>query len=423
MENFFLGMYYGLSRSYLCFPKLEFEADIDNDNKNKFMEKFIKLKRNEKEFKVEKFLIELLDKRINFNKESLENSLANFIKLKSNKNALKYVFKKYLKTILNINETENLSFDEFMKTNPDSELQSIFFLLSTFETGTTDFIENNILKIDKKAKIDVLKQIIRNRKFLGILKKKEINIDDFFINIFQKLSTNKQTYIKDVMAQLIGQRFSFKDIEKVLLNFEEEEIKSLFYIYIITLIKEGKLKGNIKDISSLNKRFQIDILTFFSIDIIYGGPAGTFFELFDFDVRLKFLEYLIISGKLEVIASLNSNDDFYNIFCFLFKTKEEREKAFKNISFEAQMKIIEHSPKEEKVYQFSLLSDKNRTRETLNSLRDIDRKSAEKYLFIEPKEKAIEKEKNESQLNNNNTNLGLSKEDFKNRLKFFNSSK
>ena len=268
-----------------------------------------------------------------------------------------------------------------------------------------------------------MKQIIRNRTFFSdIFNKNKINIDEFFINIFQNLSTNKQIYIKDVAEQLIGRRFSFKNIEKVFLIFEEEEIKSLFCIYIITLIRDGKLIGNIQDIRSLNKGFQIDILTFFSIDIITDGP-GFFNEPFEFDVRLKFLEHLIISGKLEVLISLGSDDGIYKSFCFLFKTKEEREKAFKNILFEAQIKIIENSPKEEKVYQFSLLSDKKRTRETLNSLRDIDQKSAEKYLFIEPKEKIIEKEKRESQSNNNNTNLGLSKEDFKNRLKFFNSNK
>ena len=137
------------------------------------------------------------------------------------------------------------------------------------------------------------------------------------------------------------------------------------------------------------------------------------------EVRSKFFEHLIISDKLEIIRNY---DNIYKDISFLFKTKEDIEKAFKNMIFEAQIKIIENSPKDGKVYLFSLLSDKNRTRKTLNSLKDIDMKSAEKYLFVEPKEKVNEKEKKDSQTNNN-TNLGLSKEDFKNRLKFFNSHK
>ena len=103
---------------------------------------------------------------------------------------------------------------------------------------------------------------------------------------------------------------------------------------------------------------------------------------------------------------MENYDNIYKDISFLFKTKEDIEKAFKNMIFEAQIKIIENSPKDGKVYLFSLLSDKNRTRKTLNSLKDIDMKSAEKYLFVD-----------------NNTNLGLSKADFKNRLKFFNSHK
>ena len=206
--------------------------------------------------------------------------MEDFIKLKSNKDAMKLVFKKFSKITLNVYVKEDLSFDEFMKTNPDSELQSIYFLLSTVDANIgcdiINFIEDNLLKLNKQAKIDSIKQMIRNFKLYTFMFEKIININDIYVTIFQKFS-GKEINIKDIIKQLIDGEIPFKDIQKVLSNFKDEEIQSLFCIYIF-FQKKGRNTFRLEeDILSLNKSFQIDILIFFSIDIILDSPTRNVF--------------------------------------------------------------------------------------------------------------------------------------------------
>ena len=170
-----------------------------------------------------------------------------------------------------------------------------------------------------------------------------------------------------------------------------------------------KIKGNeLSYILKFNKRIQIYIFKDICSKILLGGPLGDFFEDVDFEVRVKFFEYIIISGNMAVLCP---DENTYKFFVFLFK--KDSDEAFKCFLFQVQIKLIEDSPKDIKVHLFTLLSDKNRTKQTLNSIKDIDLNSAEKFLFIEKKEKDSK----------NNNILGLSKESFQDRLKFFNSHK
>jgi hypothetical protein len=103
------------------FPNLEYEPNSENSKSyEKILSKLAESKKNEKEFQIPLFLIDYLD-----TSKKNDVSLKNFIKLGENKKAMELIFKKFSKVVLN--EYQDISFDEFMKTNPDSELQSIFF--------------------------------------------------------------------------------------------------------------------------------------------------------------------------------------------------------------------------------------------------------------------------------------------------------
>ena len=78
--------------------------------------------------------------------------------------------------------------------------------------------------------------------------------------------------------------------------------------------------------------------------------------------------------------------------------------------------------KMKKLFFFHIFLKKNRTRETLQSIKEIDMQAAEKYLSLQ-NEKGMKKEIKEEEKPNVNKNPGLSKEIFKERLKIFNSHK
>jgi len=236
-EDFGKALYYAFARVNSIFPNLEYEIDHTNMifEKN-FISNVIELKKNYKEMQIPIFLINYFEnsKDNNMNKESLDS----FIKLRSNKEAMKLIFIKFSNVFLsddddrNISSDEfkktnddngNLSFDEFMKAKPDSELQSIFFLLFTIEKNCDfkNLIEKNFLKLDKRAQIDVIRQMIRNMKLYSFLFK-EINLNDIYVNIFQKFSKNKIDI--DIIEQLIDGSLLLEDIDKFLINFEDNEI-------------------------------------------------------------------------------------------------------------------------------------------------------------------------------------------------------
>ena len=271
------GFYYFFARFYSMFPNLEYEPNSKNSKiQEKIWQKLVESKKNEKEFQIPLFLIGCLNpSKIN------DVSLENFIKLGENKKAMELIFKKFSKIVLN--EYQDISFDEFMKTNPDSELQSIFFLIlmNEMKSDLKILIRKNFFELDKRAQFDVLRQMIRNMKLYSILDKK-INPNDIYAYIFQKFSENKID--RDTIEHLIDGSVSIEEIDKLLINFKDSEIQSLFCLYIF------RIGGSKEDFLRFNKRIQIDILKEFSNEILTGGPVGSFFEKVDFQVRIKFLE-------------------------------------------------------------------------------------------------------------------------------------
>ena len=188
---------------------------------------------------------------------------------------MELIFKKFSKVVLN--EYQDISFDEFMKTNPDSELQSIFFLIlmNEMKSDLKILIGKNFFELDKRAQFDVLRQMIRNMKLYSVLNE-TINFNDIYSSIFQKFSENKID--RDTIEHLIDGSVSIEEIDKLLINFKDSEIQSLFCFYIFR-IRKGISR---EDILRFNKRIQIDILKEFSNKILTGGPVGSFFEKVDF---------------------------------------------------------------------------------------------------------------------------------------------
>lgn len=315
VEEFFDGLYYGFARFYSMFPNLEYEPNSENSKSyEKILSKLAESKKNEKEFQIPLFLIDHLDtSKIN------DVSLKNFIKLGENKKAMELIFKKFSKVVLN--EYQDISFDEFMKTNPDSELQSIFFLLlmNEMKSDLKILIGKNFFELDKRAQFDVLRQMIRNMKLYSILNENnnlKNNLNDIYPYIFQKFSENKID--RDTIEHLIDGSVSIEEIDKLLINFKDSEIQSLFCFYIFR-IRKGI---STEDILRFNKRIQIDILKEFSNQILTGGPVGSFFEKVDFQVRIKFLEYIIISGKIELFCDDKKKKIFIIVLFSCLKMKK-----------------------------------------------------------------------------------------------------
>lgn len=147
-----------------------------------------------------------------------ENSLYpldNFLQLRENKEALKLIYKMF--SSLNA-QNEEIDFDEILKMNPDSEIQSIIFLLliakckiqnkGDFINQVKNIIINNFSKLDKMAQMIITFQI----NTFGIIfegKKNEKNeILDF---IFEKNYIIHKYFNKSIYEEI-----SNEDIEKAL---------------------------------------------------------------------------------------------------------------------------------------------------------------------------------------------------------------
>ena len=180
-------------------------------------------------------------------------------------------------------------------------------------------IGKNFFELDKRAQFDVLRQMIRNMKLYSILNGNnnlKNNLNDIYPYIFQKFSENKID--RDTIEHLIDGSVSIEEIDKLLINFKDNEIQSLFCFYIFR-IRKGISR---EDILRFNKRIQIDILKEFSNQILTGGPVGSFFEKVDFQVRIKFLEYIIISGKIELFCDDKKKKIFIIVLFSCLKMKK-----------------------------------------------------------------------------------------------------
>ena len=334
-----------------------------------------------------------------------ENSLYpldNFLQLRENKEALKLIYKMF--SSLNA-QNEEIDFDEILKMNPDSEIQSIIFLLliakckiqnkKDFINQVKNIIINNFSKLDKMAQMIITFQI----NTFGIIfegKKNEKNeILDF---IFEKNYIIHKYFNKSIYEEI-----SNEDIEKALNTYKDPETQIILFFFFSLKMKNGNI------FYKMDKQSQIFFFKEFT-RICFIGPGWLpFFLKLEKDVLVSVFDYLTSDAP---------DNKIYDVFKKLFEGIEE--KSFILLSLQSQIKILQYAPKDEKVRYFSLLPDKYRTRKTLESIKDMDYNSVKQYIF---NEKVQTKMENKEIKENNAVNSGLSKEDFKERLKFFNSSK
>ena len=218
-----------------------------------------------------------------------------------------------------------------------------------------------------------------------------------------------------------SQLFSGKieDFEKALELCKEPEKQALIFFYI-AIIKNRQAKLNEDFFIKLNKKTQIYFLKEFHLILDEVGVelSKDLKKKLDIEVLVELFEYFCEKYEKEIIEK---SGNYYKSLKFVFENREEQ--AFKCLSFQLQMKILQDAPKDRKVWLFSLLSDKNRTKETLEKIKEIDLKEAEKYLLVKKNEIKIENKEVKNTNANTNANSGLSKEAFKERLKMFNSHK
>lgn len=245
--------------------------------------------------------------------------------------------------------------------------------------------------------------------------------------ILFRLFDYSETYSDSMISLIIFKNdenlklFSGKieDFEKSLELCKESEKQALIFFYITSI--KNKYQKQLKDdfFLKLNKKTQIYI--FKEFQFIVGERewgSNDLIKKLDIEVLVEFFENFCEQNERIIIEkSMN----YYEGLKFFFKNREEQ--AFKCLSFQLQMKILQDAPKDKKVWLFSLLSDKNRTKETLEKIKEIDIKEAEKFLFVGKNKNEIKIENKEVKDTNANTNSGLSKEAFKERLKMFNSNK
>ena len=238
-----------------------------------------------------------------------------------------------------------------MKTDPDFELRNIFLLLLIViplffkkdDDKLFEFFQENFFKYDKKAQLNILSKKL---EFSKIFESSEGSCDILVSQIIFKNEENSQLFSGKI-----------EDYEKALELCKEPKKQALIFIYI-ALIKNQ----NQEILSSKNLKKKIDIETL-----------------------VEFFEYYCEKNEKKI---MEKSENYYKGLKDFFENREEQ--AFKCLSFQLQMKILQDAPKDKKVWFFSLLSDKNRTKETLEKIKEIDVKEAEKYLFFEKNEIKIE---------------------------------
>ena len=427
MEKDIISKVYECSPLFIIFYKIYIfyqSSDKDRDS----IKFFLNYKKNEKEFQIPLFFI-----------NSEEKSLNDFLKLGENKEAMKFIYDLFFECFTYTNgslifnyeiNTKNffdkINFVDFLNTNPDSELQSIFFLLlihpiiltneEYFSKIKNTIIEEYFIKISLESQNIIIKQILRAIFIFRHYKLQNLRIKyiEFLDIIFSKINYNICNKIQKLCNENLQ---TFKKIVEEIEEMEEKQKQQLIILYLIAKSEIFNSKSKLSFENSFdifNNTSQIEILK--EIILSKPGPIGDFLKKLNFEVIVDLLEF---TDEIYIYQS-NKNNSCYSAFKFIFKNSEE--KNFKRLPFKLQMKIIEYAHKNEKVVLFSYLSEKNRTRETLQSIKEIDMQAAEKYLSLQ-NEKGMKKEIKEEEKPNVNKNPGLSKEIFKEWLKIINSHK
>lgn len=323
---------------------------------------------------------------------------------------------------------DKINFVDFLNTNPDSELQSIFFLLlihpilltneEYFSKTKNKIIEEYFIKISQESQNIIIKQIFRAIFIFRHYKLKILRLKYFeFVDIiYSKINYNIYNKIKKLFNEnFLLQNFK-KNVEEIE-EMEDEQNKQLIILYVFASgeMCETKCKISFENLFDIfNNTSQIEILK--EIILSKPGPILNFLKKLRIEVIIEFLVFI------DEIYIYHNNKKYSCYFAFKSIFENNIEECFKRLPFKQQMKIIEYANKNEKVILFSYLSEKNRTRETLQSIKEIDMKAAEKYLSLQ-NENGMKKEIKEEEKPNENKNSGLSKETFKERLKIFNSHK
>ena len=105
-------------------------------------------------------------------------NLNDFLKLRQNKKSMDLLYK-------SVFDKEEVSIDDFLKSNPDSEILSIFYSNLMYVSLSKQSLEN-IINLDKNSQIIIFKKII---KLFSYLMSEDKNIDksDYFWLMMNKL--------------------------------------------------------------------------------------------------------------------------------------------------------------------------------------------------------------------------------------------
>lgn len=308
--------------------------------------------------------------------------------------AMKFIYTKYFnqknEDLSEKEEDEEVRLEEeIFKFNQDidSEFQSFFYLIISKDRRE---IKDDFMKLNKKAQIFIIKNIIESKA------------DDYIDEIIE-LKDFKKLFEKgiNIEAMMLIYKIFYNDEREISLDDflntnKDVETQAVFYLIASYQRKEYK-----DDFLKLNKKAQLFCL----------------WKILEKDRGIDERESLIAKIDLQIIYEfinnyLNVSIMTYDAFNVLFINREVQ--GFKNLSFKYQEKIIDDAPDEKKVFLFSHLSDKYRTKEILKRFKGIDLKEAEKYL-INDKEDKEGKRKDIRDISS-----GLSKVTFQERLKFFN---
>ena len=318
-----------------------------------------------------------------------DTSLNNFLILRDNKEAMKLLYEFLF-------ENKRVSFDDFLKTNPDYELQSYFYLNHLFLLFSSSYEnEIDIDKLDERAQIIIIKKIIIIVKELNNLNK---------LKLKKKYEILVKKFLKDILPLVQKERDYNIHIPNILKSNTDKKFQSILFFLIL---EETNLSDDIKEnlFLKLNQKAQTLIINIWD-KLQY--ESGFFYDI---------INKIDIEALVEYFMDQKKTSKIYQNFSGIFRKRKKL--AFKHLQFQTQMNIIEDAPKEKKTFYFSILPEEYRTKETLSKIENIDYKTVEKYLSNKKKEfKKEDKKKDE-----NKTNIGISKEAFKERLKLFDTKK
>ena len=222
------------------------------------------------------------------------------------------------------------------------------------------------------------------------------------LKLKKKIEILVKKFLKDILPLISNEKDFNIHIPNILKSNLDYKFQSILFFLILeetNLIDETKQNLFLK----LYQKSQIIIIHIW--EKLEYGPG--FFS--------SILSKIDIDVLAECYMDQKYTTNIYQNFSGIFRKRKKI--GFKHLKVQTQIEIINDAPIEKKHVFFGLLPDEYRTKETLSKIKDIDYEAVDKYLT--DKKKDLKKDNKDE----NRINLGISKETFKERLKFFDAKK